>query len=121
MDNNGRFIMICEDGTAQSRAAMTARGRDGYIWSFDLLNNFADKPQGELNPPAPAPHNQPVTSGVWESSGIIDVSNFFGANKWIVNVQAHPPTTAPADTTENGQILMMSPNMSSSDPFEDAK
>ena len=35
MDNNGKRVMVCEDGTTQSRAAMTSRGRDGCIWSFD--------------------------------------------------------------------------------------
>jgi hypothetical protein len=27
--------------------------------------------------------------GVWESSGVVDVSDFFGAGMWLVNVQAH--------------------------------
>jgi hypothetical protein len=118
MDNNGTRMMICEDGTTQSRAAMTARGRDGYIWSFDIpagtpLTSAATlatkKGQAELDPPAPAPNNQSTTSGIWESTGIIDASGLFGLDRWLLNVQAHPPTTAPADTTENGQMLLMRP------------
>ena len=27
--------------------------------------------------------------GVWESSGVVDVSEFFGPGMWLVNVQAH--------------------------------
>ena len=27
--------------------------------------------------------------GVWESSGVVDVSDFFGPGMWLVNVQAH--------------------------------
>jgi hypothetical protein len=27
--------------------------------------------------------------GVWESSGAVDVSDFFGPGSWLVNVQAH--------------------------------
>lgn len=109
MDNNGSELLICEDGTSQSRAVMTARGRDGYVWGFDLENNFAFKAQAELDPPAPAPHNQPVTSGIWESSGVVDTTSQFGPSTWLINVQAHPPTTAPAGTTENGQLLLMTP------------
>ncbi len=118
MDTNGQRVMICEDGTTQSRAAMTARGRDGFIWSFDIpagspLTSTAalatKKGQAELDPPAPAPNNQAVTSGIWESTGILDATGFFGADTWLVNVQAHSPTSAPADTTENGQMLLMLP------------
>jgi len=50
-----------------------------------------------------------VTAGIWESSGIIDATSFYGADTWLANVQAHGPTTAPAGATENGQILLMKP------------
>jgi len=118
IDTNGQRLMIQEDGTSQSRAAMTARGRDGQIWSFDIpagspLTSAAalatKKAQASLNPPAPAPNNQVVTAGIWESSGIIDATSFYGADTWLANVQAHGPTTAPAGATENGQILLMKP------------
>ena len=51
--------------------------------------------------------------GVWESSGIIDVSDIFGEKKgglFLLNVQAHG-TTGGAITSENlvegGQILFL--------------
>jgi hypothetical protein len=110
IDNNGVRLMAQEDGFTQSRAEMTARGRDGSIWSFDVPPTIASaRRQAELDPPAPAPNNQVVTAGVWESSGIIDATSFFGSDTWLTVVQAHSPTTAPAGTTENGQILLMRP------------
>ena len=27
--------------------------------------------------------------GVWESSGVVDASTFFGPGSWLLNVQAH--------------------------------
>ena len=102
--------MINEDGTTESRAEMTQRGRDGSIWSFSFPPTIASaKRQAELDPPAPAPNNQAITAGVWETTGILDASKLFGKDTWLVNVQAHPPTTAPAGTTENGQLLLMRP------------
>jgi secreted PhoX family phosphatase len=112
MDVSTTRMMIQEDGTTQSRAEMTARGRDGAIWSFAIPPTIASaKFQAELDPPAPAPNNQAVTAGVWESSGIIDATTFYGADHWLTNVQAHGPTGTAGlpGTTENGQILLMRP------------
>ncbi len=118
MDNNASRMMICEDGTTESRLEMTARNRDGMVWSLDFpagtpmttAQAIASKhQQAELNPPAPAPHNQAVTAGIWESSGVVDSSKFFGADTWLVDVQAHSPTTTETGTVENGQLLLMRP------------
>lgn len=38
--------------------------------------------------------------GDWESSGILDVSKYFGEGSWLVNVQAHT-------LKEGGQLLLM--------------
>lgn len=117
MDNNGSLLMVQEDGTAQSRPEMAERGRDGLIWSFNILANFAREKQATLNPPGR--DNVPVGPGVWETSGIIETSAFFGPNTWLTNVQAHPPTAAPApNTVEDGQILLMVPRPTL-DPKED--
>ena len=49
-----------------------------------------------------------VGPGVWETSGIIDMSSFIGPDIWLFYVQAHPPTTAPGrNTVEDGQLLLM--------------
>lgn len=53
---------------------------------------------------------------MWETSGIIDASAMFGADSWLSDVQAHPPTTPPNDdptnptvTVEDGQLFLMRP------------
>jgi hypothetical protein len=100
--------MVQEDGTTPSRAAMAAKGRDGSIWRFDLNDDFAAVRIVELDPPG---HDGiPVGPGVWETSGIIDASPFYGHDSWLFDTQAHPPTTAPApNTVEDGQLLIMTP------------
>ena len=51
-----------------------------------------------------------VGPGVWETSGIIDTSDFFGNDSWLTVVQAHGPSLAPApNTVEDGQLLLMVP------------
>jgi hypothetical protein len=49
---------------------------------------------------------------VWETSGIIDVSEIFGKDTWLSDVQAHSPTAAPGGTTvtvEDGQLFLLRP------------
>src|SRR5215211_264855 len=98
--------MICEDGTAPSRLALAAKGRQGNIWRFDLHNNYAAEIVAEL-----APYGTDgvrVGPGVWETSVIIDMSSLIGSDIWLFYVQAHPPTTAPGrNTVEDGQLLLM--------------
>jgi hypothetical protein len=119
LDVSGRYLMINEDGTTESRAVMAAKGRDGSIWRFDLVKG----PTGavgvdtatatrvaQLDPPGR--DGIPVGPGVWETSGIIDASALFGADTWLSDVQAHPPTTAPGGptvTVEDGQLFLLRP------------
>jgi hypothetical protein len=106
IDVSENYIMICEDGTAQSRVAMAEKGRNGNIWRLDLNNNYAPENVAELT--ALGRDGVAVDPGVWETTGIIDASAFFGADSWLFNVQAHPPTAAPAPSTvEDGQLLLM--------------
>jgi hypothetical protein len=119
IDVSDRYLMINEDGTTESRAVMAAKDRDGSVWRFDLVKG----PTGavgvdvstatrvaELDPPGR--DGIPVGPGVWETSGIIDASALFGADTWLSDVQAHPPTTAPGGptvTVEDGQLFVMRP------------
>lgn len=51
----------------------------------------------------------PVLPGLWETSGIVDASGIFGGDSWLLDVQAHDPTTPPTETTvEDGQLVLMS-------------
>lgn len=108
IDTSEDYIIICEDGTATSRPVMADKGRDGSIWRFDLHNNFAWERVAELNPPGR--DGIPVGPGIWETSGIIDTTSLFGDGSWLVDTQAHSPTTPPApNTVEDGQLLMLVP------------
>jgi Bacterial protein of unknown function (DUF839) len=120
LDVSRRYLMINEDGTTESRAVMAAKDRDGSIWRFDLVKG----PTGavgvdtstaarvaQLDPPGR--DGIPVGPGVWETSGIIDASALFGADTWLSDVQAHPPTTPPVGptvTVEDGQLFLLRPS-----------
>jgi hypothetical protein len=102
------YLMICEDGTGASRPVMGSLGRNGNIWRLDL-NTGATQNVAELGPVGR--DGLATTPGNWETSGIIDVSGFFGSESWLFDVQAHPPTAAPApNTVEDGQLLLMRRN-----------
>jgi hypothetical protein len=53
--------------------------------------------------------------GVWESSGVIDVSDFFGAGSWLLDVQAHhtsvlqqgPDLELNSARGQRGQLLLV--------------
>ena len=108
IDTSADYIVICEDGTGNSRPVMADKGRDGSIWRFDLHNNFAYERVAELNPPGR--DGIPVGPGIWETSGIIDTTSLFGHGSWLVDAQAHSPTTPPEPgTVEDGQLLIMVP------------
>jgi Bacterial protein of unknown function (DUF839) len=107
------YLMVQEDGTAQSRPVMAAKGRDGVIWRYKLDD---DAPGGiktssatkvvTLSPPGR--DGVAVGPGVWETSGIIDTDGLFGDGSWLFDVQAHGPTAAPKpDTVEDGQLLLL--------------
>jgi len=116
LGTSSRYLMINEDGHAESRPVLAAKAREGSVWRFDLINN----PHGvgvdvatatrvaELDPPGR--DGVPVGPGIWETSGIIDTSSLFGEDTWLSDVQAHPPTAAPAPgTDQDGQLFLMRP------------
>ena len=119
LDASGRYLMINEDGTTESRAVMAAKGRDGSIWRLDMVKGRVGAVGvdastatrvAQLDPPGR--DGVAVGPGVWETSGIIDASAMFGADTWLSDVQAHPPTTAPGGATvtvEDGQLFLLRP------------
>lgn len=99
------YIMICEDGTGQSRPVIGAKGRKGNIWRINLHTGAVEN-VAELT--ATGRDGVVTGPGVWETSGIIDTGALFGADSWLFDVQAHSPTRAPAaNTVEDGQLLLM--------------
>jgi hypothetical protein len=116
IDASRKYLMINEDGTTESRAVMAAKGRDGSIWRFDVVKRKAQAVGVDVSTAArvaqldpPGRDGVPVGPGVWETSGIIDTSSLFGEDTWLSDVQAHPPTTAPPGTVEDGQLFLMTP------------
>ena len=110
MDVSGDYLMVNEDGTAETRPVMTTKGRDGSVWRFPIgdIRGATGERVAQLNPPGR--DGIPVGPGVWETSGVIDGTKLFGADSWIMDVQAHGPTLAPApNTVEDGQIVIMAP------------
>ncbi|MEK6276704.1 MAG: alkaline phosphatase PhoX [Actinomycetota bacterium] len=106
VDTSRRYLMVQEDGTANSRPVMGRRGRDGSIWRFDLAHGFARRRVAQLDPPGR--DGAAVGPGIWETSGIISTSRLFGRGSWLFDVQAQSPTAAPApNTVEDGQLLLM--------------
>lgn len=106
MDTSEQYLMVNEDGTSESRLVMGDKGRDGSIWRFNMDNGFSRRRVAELDPPGR--DGVPVGPGEWETSGTIDASRFFGPDSWLFDVQAHPPTAAPAPgAVEDGQLLLM--------------
>jgi Bacterial protein of unknown function (DUF839) len=117
LDVSRRYLMINEDGTTESRAVMAAKGRDGSIWRFDLVKGRVGVDAStatrvaQLDPPGR--DGVAVGPGVWETSGIIDAAALFGADTWLSDVQAHPPTTPPGGSTvtvEDGQLFLLRPS-----------
>lgn len=105
LDVSDDYIMIQEDGTAQSRLAMAAKGRKGNIWRLDIRSGDIEN-VAELR--SVGRDGIPTNPGIWETSGIIDTSSMFGPDSWLFDVQAHSPTVAPRpNTVEDGQLLLM--------------
>jgi Alkaline phosphatase PhoX len=107
-----RSIVVNEDGTSSSRDDMETRDRDGSIWIVPLAtagDPSTFKRVGELIGRSEGGRdNITTTSGIWETSGIIGSRHAFGTNTFLFDVQAHPPTTAPAaNTVEDGQLLLL--------------
>lgn len=111
MGVSGRYLMVQEDGTAESRLAMASKGRDGSIWRYELDGNSGIKEDSAtrvvtLSPPGR--DGVAVGPGVWETSGILDGTGLFGGGSWLFDVQAHRPTATPgSNAVEDGQLLLL--------------
>lgn len=111
VDVNDRYLMVQEDPTDPARLVLAALERDSSVWRFKLNDGTSVVASSgtrvaEVNPPGR--DGIPVLPGVWETSGIVDASGIFGDDSWLLDVQAHDPTTPPTETTvEDGQLVLM--------------
>lgn len=111
LDVSRRYLMVQEDPTDPAQLVLAAFPRDSSVWRFKLRNGRAvltssAKRIAEVNPPGR--DGIPVLPGQWETSGIVDAASAFGPDTWLLDVQAHDPTTPPAETViEDGQLVLM--------------
>jgi hypothetical protein len=78
-------LMIQEDHNV-------SRTRAARVWAYKLATG-ALRAIARTDP-TPAAVQDAGGRGVWETSGIVDVSDFFGPGTWLLNVQAHHTTVA---------------------------
>lgn len=91
------------------------RASSGYarVLTYDLGSGTLT-PVAQLDPPARA-IEAAGGPGVWESSGVVDVSYFFGEGYWLLDVQAHktyvsqqgPDLTLNSARGQRGQLLLV--------------
>ena len=127
MDLQGN-LLIQENINRESRGQGPFTTGEGRIWSYDTkTGDIVELAELSQLPAAPIwdtkePKNNPAPGGTWESSGVIDVSEFFGQGSWLIDVQANSLTNdlayelatgldgpAPAGfkVWEGGQLLML--------------
>jgi serralysin len=119
-------LYITEDpGSSQQFAPADAAGVNARVWQYRFsdssLNPVLEINQSADEGPTDVDTSGPGNKGSWEASGIIDVSKYFGAGYFLIDVQAHtlftqtqpgPDVAAPAgpDWTykrEGGQLLLV--------------
>ncbi|HYO05829.1 MAG TPA: hypothetical protein VER14_02460 [Phototrophicaceae bacterium] len=98
IDTSLNSIMVQEDHNDYNRFAPTIPyniTENAKIIKIDLETN-------EFTPIAYVNQHEDESAnhGEWESSGIVDVSKYFGKGSWILDVQAH-------SINEGGQVLFM--------------
>ncbi|MEZ4415617.1 MAG: hypothetical protein R3E10_07670 [Gemmatimonadota bacterium] len=110
MDRNGT-VMLQED-PANGPWEASAGARPPSIWTLRLAGD------GELSDPVGTRIAQvvggdcsPGAPNCWETSGIVEAAEWFGAGAWIFDVQAHGESVANCpECVEDGQILLMKLN-----------
>ncbi|MCA9738833.1 MAG: hypothetical protein KC645_14480 [Gemmatimonadetes bacterium] len=108
-DMNAAGEVMLQEDPANGPWEPTAGARPPAIWKLQLNT------QGELVDPIGTKIAQvsggdcsPGASDCWETSGIVDASQWFGAGAWIFDVQAHGQAVpACPECVEDGQLLLM--------------
>ena len=86
IDASAQYLMINEDGTDPgSRPVMAAKGRDGSIWRFRIVDGKPGVDVSSASRVVELDAGRPVATGrgaldagIWETSGIIDMSHIWG-------------------------------------------
>jgi hypothetical protein len=99
IDTSIRSLMINEDRIDANRMNATSPynvAQNAQILKVDLANPTSIVPIAYVN----QIEDTKAAHGEWESSGILDVSKYFGDGSWFVDVQAHT-------IDEGGQLLLL--------------
>jgi hypothetical protein len=107
VDTSQKSLMINEDIIDPNRINATTTPynitNNAKILQVDLQQQ-QENSNSNVNPKVVAYVNQledmAAKHGDWESSGILDVSKYYGEGSWLVDVQAHT-------LKEGGQLLLM--------------
>jgi secreted PhoX family phosphatase len=106
IDANATTILICEDRNGYNRAENS--DDTGRLLAYDIasgsLSTLAKCDQSDGDGVLDAGDE----AGSWESSGVLNVEDLFGAGTWLVDVQAHSikvPQFGKED--EGGQLLLL--------------
>ena len=116
IDTSKNSLMIQEDRIGPTRIPTTSPAfapldvtKNAKIIRYDLATGTIEA-VAYLN----QLYHTGTTQGDWESSGIIDASDYYGKGTWLLDVQAHsleaPKIPPPSGTTTNGpdgQLLLM--------------
>jgi hypothetical protein len=102
LETTANSILITEDPGGHNRFAGATNAR---LWKYDLAT-------GALAPVAVV--SDPTAD--WESTGVVDASQYFGPGAFLINVQAHtifvdtaplPSNSAITQKREGGQLLLI--------------
>ena len=99
IDTSVRSLMIDEDRIDANRMNATSPynvTQNAQILKVDLANQTSIVPIAYVT----QIEDTKAAHGDWESSGILDVSKYFGDGSWLVDVQAHT-------IDEGGQLLLL--------------
>jgi hypothetical protein len=99
VDTSNRSLMINEDRIDANRLNATFPyivTQNAQILLVDLANPIAIAPIAYVN----QIEDREAAHGDWESSGILDISKYFGDGSWLVDIQAHT-------IGEGGQLLLL--------------
>lgn len=109
-------MVIQEDNNSEHRGSFLA-GREASLWLYDVntgaLQRIAEIDQTAV--PNTAGFRDAV--GVWETSGVTDLSSIYGVGNWLFDVQAHSLNSLEASQVagsgtdlglgEGGQLLLL--------------
>jgi glycerophosphoryl diester phosphodiesterase len=115
VDRNGN-VLIQEDETSFGGALMLAENREAAVWSYNIDSKSLTQLFQLNESAAGSQFDQPNVKGEWETSGIVEVPDKWGASSYLFDVQAHSVRNPTGSTSvlngnhvEGGQLILVNP------------